>query len=152
MNQCSESIQPQCVWPYLTDKYTEHHIFWLLPTILHKKWTKQVHRSTPQYVNGGSSLILSWGKSPNFCRWSLSLYCLHLTHFKMIHLTKELHLVTQKSKDLIWLIVMPQPAWATCSWYQRTTNSAILQDFGNNTGCCISLATAEFLILLILNS
>ena len=105
------------------------------------------NKSTPQYVNGGSSLILSLGKSSNFCCWSLTLYCLHLTHFKMIHLTKELHLVTQKPEDLIWFIVMPRPAWATCSWYQRATNSAILQDFGNNTGCCISLATADLLIL-----
>ena len=105
------------------------------------------NKSTPQYVNGGSSLILSLGKSSNFCCWSLTLYCLHLTHFKMIHLTKELHLVTQKPEDLIWFIVMPQPAWATCSWHQHSTNSAILQDFGNNARCCISLATADLLIL-----
>ena len=29
MNYCSESIQPQCVWACLTDKYAEYHIFWL---------------------------------------------------------------------------------------------------------------------------
>ena len=105
------------------------------------------NKSTPQYVNVGSSLILSLGKSAIFCCWSLPLKCLHLTHFEMIHLTKELHLVTQKPEDLIWFIVMPRPAWATCSWHQRITSSAILQDFGNNTGCCISLATADLLIL-----
>ena len=105
------------------------------------------NKSTTQYVNGGSSLILSLVKLAIFCCWSLPLNCLHLTHFKMIHLTKELHLVTQKPEDLIWFIVMPRPAWATCSWHQRITNSAILQDFGNNTGCCISLATADLLIL-----
>ena len=29
VNQCSESTQPHCIWPCLTGKYTEHHIFWL---------------------------------------------------------------------------------------------------------------------------
>ena len=100
------------------------------------------NKSTPQYVNGGSL-----GKSAIFCCWSLPLNRLHLTHFKMIHLTKELHLVTQKPEDLVWFIVVPRPAWPTCSWQHHTTNSAILQDFGNNTRCCISLATADLLIL-----
>ena len=65
------------------------------------------NKSTPQYINGDSSRILSLGKSAIFCCWSLPLNCLHLTHFKMIHLTKEWHLVTQKPEDLIWPIVIP---------------------------------------------
>ena len=32
-------------------------------------------------------------------------------------------------------------------WHQCTTNSAILQDFGNNTGFCISFASADLWIL-----
>ena len=85
--------------------------------------------STPQYTNGASSLILSLGKSAIFCCWRLPHNYLHLTYFKMIPLTKELHHVSQKPEGLIWFIVMPWPAWATCSWHQHTTNSAILQDF-----------------------
>ena len=60
-------------------------LFWLLPTILYKK---EPNKYTPQYINGDFSVILSLGKSANFCCWSLSLNCLHLTHFKMIQLTK----------------------------------------------------------------
>ena len=71
-------------------------------------------KSTPQYVNDGSSLILSFSKSSFLCCWNLPLNYLHLTHFKVIHLAKELHLVTKKSENLIWLIVMVWSAWATC--------------------------------------
>ena len=95
-----------------------------LLTILHEKWTKQVH---PQYVNGGSSLILSLGKSAILCWWSLPLNCLHLTHFKMLHLSKELHLANQKPEDIIWFIVTPQPAWASDTMtpvYYQLSNSA----------------------------
>ena len=105
-------------------------------------------KSTPQYVNGGFSLILFPEKSVIFCCWSLYLNCLHPTHFNMIQLIKELHLLTQKREDLIWFIVMLQPARTTWSWQQRTTNSTILQDFGNNSGCCISFASVDIWTLL----
>ena len=100
------------------------------------------NKSPSQYVNGGASFILSLEKPAIFCCWSLSLNYLHLTHW-----TKDLHLVTQKPENLVWFIAMPRPAWATCSWYQRTINSAILQDFVNNTGRCISFASAHLWIL-----
>ena len=105
--------------------------------------------STSQYVNGGASFILLLQKPAIFCCWTLSLNCLHLKYFKMIHLTKELHLlVTQKSENLIWFTVMPPPAWATCPRYQRTNSSAILHDFVNSAGCCISFASANLWVLL----
>ena len=56
------------------------------------------NKSTPVYVNGVSSPILSFGKCTVFSCWSLPLKFLHLTHFKMIYLTKKLNLVTQKTR------------------------------------------------------
>ena len=46
--------------------------------------------------------------------------------------TKELHLVIPKLEDFIWFIVMPQPAWANCSWHQCTTNSENLNPSPNS--------------------
>ena len=60
-----------------------------------QRWAKQVHS---QYVNGVSSPMLSFGKSAVFCCWSLSLNCLHLTHFKMIHeKVKSCHLKNKRA-------------------------------------------------------
>ena len=68
-------------------------------------------------------------------------------HTSRWYIWPELHLVTQKWKGFIYFIVMSQPAWATCSWHQCSTKSAILLDFGNNTGCCFSFASADLWIL-----
>ena len=111
------------VWMALLDRQVYGAPYFL--TSFRSSFTiNEPNNSTPQYVNGGASFILSLGKPAIFCCWTLSLNCLHLTHFKMIHLTKELHLlVTQKSENLIWFTVMPPPAWATCPRYQRTNSS-----------------------------
>ena len=69
--------------------------------------------STPQYVNGGSIHILSFDKSAIFCSRSCHLKCLHLTHFPIIDCANELQLMIQTPEDLIWLMVIPQPAYAT---------------------------------------
>ena len=131
-----ENTTSMCVVLLDRKVYRVPYLLTSLLTIFHKKWTKQAHTTVCQWC---SLALLSLGKSVIFCCWSLPLNCLDLTHFKMIHLTKELHLVTQKPKDLLWFIVMPQPTWATCSWHQHTTNSTILTDFW--TDLTISFST-----------
>ena len=61
--------------------------------------------SIPQYLTGGSSLILSLGKSAICCCWNIPL--------KILHLTAALQLITQYLEVLTALIVIPLPAWAT---------------------------------------
>ena len=115
-----------------------------LPTILHKKWTKQVHPTACKWWFLAHSLL---GKIYHFLL--LKPFCQLLAPDTLQDDTSEQRVTFchPKTWGLIWFIVMPRPTWATCSWHQRTTNPAILQDFGNNTGFCISLATADLLIL-----
>ena len=100
--------------------------------------------STPQYVNGGSIQILSFGKSAIFCCWSCPLNCLHLAHFPIIDRTNELQLMIQNPEDLTWSMVIPLPACATLSWHHRIIDAVVLQDFGNKIGCWISSGISHF--------
>ena len=87
VNQCSESTQPHCIWPALLDRQV-----YRAPYLSTSFWPSfrrnEPNKSTSQCVNGASLLLLSLGKSVIFCCWSLTLDCLQLTHFKMIHLTR----------------------------------------------------------------
>ena len=95
------------LWPFLTAKG---------PNIL-----------IPQYLNGGSSLILSLGRSSTCYCWNLPLRILHLTHFDIVDLTAALHLITQYPEVLTALIVIPLPAWATWLWHHSMMNCVVLQ-------------------------
>ena len=128
-NLCLTSEQPQYVLPCWKDRYIN------LTSFRPSFTTNGPKISTPQYVNGASIHILSFGKSAIFCCWSCPLNCLHLAHFPIIDRTNELQLMIQKPEDLIWLMVIPRPACATLLWHHRIIKSAVLQDFGSKIGC-----------------
>ena len=108
--------------------------FWLSPT------RNDTNKSNPRYVNGGSSLILSLGKSAIFCCWSLPLNCLHQT---LQDGTSDQKVKSCHQRTLFGSLQCLNQH----ELLAHDTNSAILQDFGSNIGCCISFARAELWIL-----
>ena len=84
-------------------------------TILQNKLPKQLN---PR--------VHKWQFITHFFDWKIC-------HFSLLKLSSQLlapDILSPKSQVLIWSIVIP---------HQLTSNSAILQDSGNNTRCCISL-------------
>ena len=109
--------------------------FWPSPT------RNDTNKSNPRYVNGGSSLILSLGKSATFCCWSLPVNCLHQT---LQDGTSDQKVKSCHQRTLFGSLQCLNQH----ELLAHDTNSAILQDFGSNIGCCISFARAELWIFL----
>ena len=88
--------------------------------------------STPQYVNGSSIMHpIFWQTWYLFFLFKLSSQLFTSGTFPNTDSTNELHLIIQKPEDLIWLIVIPQPVFATLTWHYRMINLVVFQDFSN---------------------
>ena len=74
--------------------------------LLQQDWKNRI---LPQFVKGGSSIVLSVGRSAIFCSPSFPHNNRHLTHFPIKLLTIVLHRTTQNPLLLISLMVSPLP-------------------------------------------
>ena len=82
---------------------------------------KGLNISSPQYMKGGASCVLSSGKSAIIWVPSLPLSLLHITNLKMMLLQTEFPFVTQKPEFLTHFKVNHPTPWATFWWHQLTT-------------------------------
>ena len=93
INESVSILHVHSVWTALIAKQVKSAPY-LFSSFLPSFIKKGPNMSTPQFVNGGPSRVLSFGKSAIFCSPSLPLSRRRLTHFKF--LTTVLHLTTQK--------------------------------------------------------
>ena len=101
-------LQVHSIWTALLDKHVNSAPY-LLSSFLPSFIRKGPNMSTPQFVKGDSSVILSVGRSAIFCSPSFPHNNRHLTHFPTKLLTIVLHQKTQNPLLLISLMVSPLP-------------------------------------------
>ena len=97
-------------------------------------WMTKVPKiSTLQWVNGGASVRLSFGKSAIFWYPNAPRSLQHVTHLKIVLCTTELALITQR--PFFWKLssVILLPLCATFSWHHITVASVIKFAFGKIT-------------------
>ena len=128
---------------YTTSSMQSTISFNFLLAILYNKWTKQVNPAVWKWWFLTHSLL---GQICHFLLLKPSSQL--LAHDTLWDNTSDQRVTSCHPKTWgPYLVHCDASTRITCSWHQRTANSAILQDFGNNNGCCISLATADLLIL-----
>ena len=108
MKESVSRLQVHSIWTALLDKHVNSAPN-LLSSFLSSFIRKGPNMSTPQFVKGDSSVILSVGRSAIFCSPSFPHNNQHLTHFPTKLLTIVLHRKTQNPLLLISLMVRPLP-------------------------------------------
>ena len=96
INESVSILEVHSIWNALLAKQVKSTPY-LFSSFLPSFIKKGPNMSTPQFVNGGPSRVLSVGKSAIFCSPSFPLSRQHLTHFLTKLLTTALHLTTQNS-------------------------------------------------------
>ena len=121
MKESVSRLQLHSIWTALLDKHVDSGPY-LLSSFFPSFIRKGPNMSTPQFVKGGSSIVLSVGRSAIFCSPSFPHNNRHLTHFPIKLLTIVLHWTTQNPLLLISLMVSPLPPWAVFWWHHSTIN------------------------------
>ena len=106
MKESVSRLQVHSIWTALLDKHVNSAPY-LLSSFLPSFIRKGPNMSTPQFVKGGSSIVLSVGRSAICCSPSFPCNNQHLTHFLTKLLTIVLHRTTQNPLLLISLMVSP---------------------------------------------
>ena len=106
---------------------------YLLSSFLPSFIRNVLNTSRREFVNGGSSNVLSFGRSTVFCLSSFPLNNWNLTHFPIRFLTIVLLQTIQKPLLLISFMVSPLPPCATFLQHHCTVNLGMLQSLPSNT-------------------
>ena len=129
INESVSILQVHSIWTALLAKQVKS-VLYLFSSFLPSFIKKGPNMSTPQFVNGGPSRVLSVGKSAIFCSPSLPLSRQHLTHFPTKLLTTVLHLTTHKPLLLTSLSVHIMPCPVHCQPHFITLLMTILMLIG----------------------
>ena len=107
INESVSILQLRSVWTVLLAKQVKSAPY-LFNFFLPSSIKKGPNMSTPHFVNGGPSRVLSVGNSAIICSSNITLSRRHLTHF-LPSFCSLLHLITQKSFLLTSLIYSSLP-------------------------------------------
>ena len=134
-----------CMWTVLLGKQVNKAQYRFKSDLL-SQITKGPKIFTPQWVNGGASMHLSFGKSAIFWYLNAPRSLQHVTHLKIVLHTTELVLITQR--PFFWRLfsVILLPLCGTFWRHHVTIASVINFAFCKITGCTSLISTLIFLI------
>ena len=133
MNESVSMLHVNSIFAALLAKHVKRALY-LLSFFLTSFIRNGPNISMPQFVNGGPSNILSFGRSAIFCSPSFPHSNRHLTHIPIRYLTMVLHWTTQKPLLLISFMVSLFLPCATFLWHHSTINLVMLPSLPSNTG------------------